>query len=78
MSGHSKCTCTPKTTLKNSENMRVLHRKCNYSHFESPKGAWHPSEYSTVICINCPMMYRTAGDVSHVKDYDPKEERRYR
>lgn len=66
MSGHTKCICNPKTNFKNTNNMRVVDRKCNYSAFESPKGQRHSSDYSTLVCVGsnglCPMMYRSKDD----------------
>lgn len=70
MSGHIPCTCG------NRKNWRVLHRNVNYSHFESPKGEAHFSEYSTVICISkdCHCCFRTkANYVATLPDYDENE-----
>ena len=37
----------------------ILHYKHNHSHFEYPKGAEHYSEYSTIRCTKCGMVWRT-------------------
>jgi len=59
MSGHTKCTCGRKRGDKST--LRILHYKCNYSAFESPKWEKHPSDYSLVICIakGCRGSWRT-------------------
>jgi hypothetical protein len=77
MSGHSKCTCTPKTGFRNPDNMRVVHRNCNYSAFQTPKNSWHPSRFSMVVCIGqdglCPMNYRTDKSVAAIPDLSKDE-----
>ena len=55
MSHSFSCKCK----IKNKKNWRVMHRKHNHSYFESPKGAEHPSDYSTVLCLKCTGCGRT-------------------
>lgn len=43
------CRCE----VKDKRNWLVVHRYHNHSHFESPKGAEHQSDYSTVRCTKC-------------------------
>ena len=38
---------------------KILHCKHNHSHFEYPKGEEHYSEYSTICCTKCGMIWRT-------------------
>ena len=58
-----------KCEKKDKNNWRVLHRKCNYSAFESPKYGRHPSDYSTVFCLRCNALGRTkANYVDGLKD----------
>jgi len=50
----------------------TVHRYHNHSHFEYPKGAAHPSDYSTVRCLSCGAIGRTkAKYVDFLKD-DPE------
>jgi hypothetical protein len=37
----------------------VLEYKHNHSAFETPKYAYHPSEYSTLICTKCGWQWRS-------------------
>ena len=57
MSGHIACTCGRKRGDYSS--LRVMMRNANYSHFESPKGGKHYSDYSMVICTKCSGQWRT-------------------
>lgn len=68
MSGHVKCDCDSKTSFRNTENMRVRMRNGNHSYFEKPRGQFHSSNYSQIICVNCNMNYRTKKDVSNIPD----------
>ena len=53
-----KCECKGRWKEKR-ENWRVVFKNVNHSHFESPKGAAHYSEYSLVTCIECGANFRT-------------------
>lgn len=55
MSAWISCTCEP----RDRENYVVMVRKGNYSYFESPKGGFHPSDYSLVKCLKCAGMWRS-------------------
>lgn len=71
MSGHNPCRCGTRI------NWRVIHRQHNHSYFESPKGAEHYSDYSSVTCISkgCTGYFRTkANYVSDLPDYNECEE----
>ena len=57
-----------KCAIKEKSNWKVLHRECNYSYFESPKGGRHHSRYSTVFCLKCRAMGRTKA--KYVDDLD--------
>lgn len=50
---------TMKTCRCDRESYRVAHRNHNHSHFESPKGAAHYSEYSGIVCLNCGWRFRS-------------------
>ncbi|MCH3962660.1 MAG: hypothetical protein LKE46_00060 [Clostridium sp.] len=51
------------------KNWRVVVRNGNYSEFESPKGAFHPSKYSSVRCLKCGSIWRTkANYVNELED----------
>jgi len=50
MSGHSPCICSG-TWKEKRKNWRIVHRNHNHSYFESPKGDFHYSDYSLVVCI---------------------------
>ena len=58
MSAHNPCICKGKDRRK---NWVVIHRNCNYSYFESPKGCRHFSEYSLIMCQTpgCKGFFRT-------------------
>lgn len=58
MSAHNPCTCKGKNRRK---KWVVVHRNCNYSYFESPKGGKHYSVYSLVTCktVGCSGFFRT-------------------
>ena len=58
MSAHISCTCSG-TREERMKNWYVFLRNANRSHFESPKGALHYSEYSTIMCKNCQMCVRS-------------------
>jgi len=77
MNYKSGCTCEKEhdsIKLFRKNNWRVRHRLHNHSHFESPKGAAHHSERSTVICLQCGMLWRTkAKYVYYIKDEDLHE-----
>lgn len=67
MGFHNPCTCGTR------KNWRVMHRLHNHSYFEYPRGQYHASDYSTVICISkgCTGLFRTkAKYVETLKDYD--------
>lgn len=55
MSGGKACTCEK----KDKSNWLIINYKCNYSAFQYPKYAQHPSDYSTIECTNCGMVWRT-------------------
>ena len=40
-------------------NWYVLTYHGNYSHFQYPKGQFHYSDYSTVVCQKCSSVWRT-------------------
>ena len=44
---------------KRQKNWIILTYHGNYSHFESPKGEFHPSAYSTIKCESCGNIWRT-------------------
>lgn len=48
------CSCDKK-------DWEVIHYKHNHSTFETPKYGYHESEYSTVHCKNCGMVWHTRG-----------------
>lgn len=47
-----KCKCE-------KPNWVILHYKHNHSYFEYPKGGEHYSDYSTIMCKSCGMVWRT-------------------
>jgi len=49
------CRCKP----RDRKNWVVRVRNGNYSYFEYPKGAFHPSDYSQVVCKKCGGTWRT-------------------
>lgn len=49
----------------------VIHYKHNHSHFESPKGARHYSEYSKLQCKKCGAVF--SSKAKYVDEL-PKEE----
>ena len=55
MAHGNACCCE----VKDESNWVVLHYKHNHSAFEHPKYAEHPSEYSTVMCKKCGMIWST-------------------
>jgi hypothetical protein len=55
MSNGVMCKCE----IKDKKNWYVLTYHGNYSHFESPKGAFHYSRYSDVCCSKCGHTWRT-------------------
>ncbi len=61
MSGHIACTCKG-TREEKMKSWYVSRRNFNLSHFESPKGQRHYSEYSTVMCKNCQMFFRSKAN----------------
>lgn len=70
MSAHILCTCGTR------KNWRVLHRNHNHSYFEQPKGGRHYSDYSEIICLRCPLCFRTkAKYVSDIPDFGKGERR---
>lgn len=60
MSGHTPCTCkgTRKERMKNWY-IPSGYKNTNYSYFQYPKGQAHYSDYSTVMCSNCLMVFRS-------------------
>jgi len=69
MSGWSACVCEG-TQKEKRKNWRVLHRNHNHSYFQRPQGGRHCSDYSCVVCLKCPGMFRTkANYVDELKDY---------
>lgn len=55
---------------------RVLHRKHNHTYFHRPQGQPCKSDYSTVICLKCPLQFRTkAKYVDSLKDFSHREVR---
>lgn len=48
-----RCKCGSKTKWV------IIHYKHNHSHFEYPKDEEHYSDYSTVKCTECGMVWRT-------------------
>ncbi len=61
------CICE----IKDKKNWVVIHRNCNYSYFQYPKGGYHYSDYSLVRCMKCENIWRTkANYVSELKDGD--------
>ena len=65
MSNSFGCKCK----IKDKTQWVVLHRECNFSHFQKPKGQQHYSEYSLVECLKCGAFGRTkAKYVSKLKD----------
>jgi len=61
MSAHIPCRCEGKRKEK-MKSWYVSLRNGNYSHFERPKGEWHPSDYSTVQCRSCSMYIRSKAN----------------
>lgn len=55
MSESFGCKCK----VKDKSNWRVMHRKHNHSAFEFPKYGFHPSAYSTVLCLKCKAIGQT-------------------
>ena len=54
---------------KEKRNWVVVHRNHNHSYFETPQGAAHYSDYSTVYCKKCTALGRTkARYVDELKD----------
>jgi len=68
MSSGWSCSCAGSRKEK-MKNWRVVVRNGNYSEFESPKGAFHPSKYSSVRCLKCGSIWRTkANYVNELED----------
>ena len=59
MSVSFNCHCDERKKPIQKRKWVVVERQCNYSHFESPKGEWHPSDYSLIICKTCSALGRT-------------------
>jgi hypothetical protein len=57
MASGKACICEKEK--KDTKNWIVIHRKHNHSAFETPKYGCHPSDYSTVGCLKCGMLWRT-------------------
>lgn len=73
MSAWIPCRCEGSHKEK-MKNWRVLHRNCNYSYFEYPKGGRHYSDYSQVVCLNCFGNFRTKSDyVDDLLNITPEE-----
>ena len=53
------CHCLERKKAIEHRLWEVWERNCNYSHFERPKGCWHPSDYSLVYCKVCKALGRT-------------------
>lgn len=69
MSGGNVCRCEESNKPMKDRQWFVYRRKCNFSHFESPKGGYHYSNYSSVHCAKCDAMWRTkAKYVNELKD----------
>lgn len=65
MSNGVFCKCE----IKDKKNWIILTYHGNYSHFESPKGEFHPSAYSTIKCESCGNIWRTkAGYVDDLSN----------
>lgn len=70
MSAWIPCNCEG-SRKERMKNWRVRNRNCNYSAFETPKGGWHYSDYSQVVCLKCHASFRTkAKYVSELPDGD--------
>lgn len=64
------CKCEERKKPVEERNWKVIHRHCNYSYFEYPKGQQHSSEYSEVICLSCNACGRTkAKYVDDLEDW---------
>ena len=61
MSGGNGCECMGSRKEK-MKNWRVVVRNGNYSSFEKPRGAFHTSEYSSIICLKCGALWRTKAN----------------
>ncbi len=57
MSVLKTCECGKKYGRK--KVYRIIHYHHNHSHFESPKGEEHYSEYSGIICLKCEWSFRS-------------------
>lgn len=55
MASGKACKCV----VKDKKQWEVLHYKHNHSAFESPKYGEHSSQYSTVRCKVCGMVWHT-------------------
>lgn len=64
MSAGFPCTCNP----QDRDQWRVMQRNCN--HFALNGYRYTPSAYSSVTCLKCQRIWRTAGKyVRLLKDY---------
>jgi len=54
--------CHCKCNVKDHNNWVVTVRNGNYSAFESPKNGFHYSDYSSVKCTKCGMIWRTKAN----------------
>lgn len=71
MSASFSCHCPERKKPVQDRNWVVMARQCNYSHFEAPKGQWHSSDWSTVVCLSCRACGQTkAKYVSQLRDYE--------
>ena len=81
MSVSFNCHCPERKKPIGERNWVVVHRYCNYSFFQRPKGEKHDSDYSLVYCKSCTALGRTkAAYVRWLPDGDvaPLTERRGR
>lgn len=52
---------------------RVVVRKGNYSSFEEPRGEFHPSDWSLLVCLRCRHHWRSKGEyVDTIPDLRPE------
>lgn len=64
MSCGNPCTCKG-TQKEKRKHWAVIHRNCNYSHFEKPKGQKHYSDYSLIKCMWCLGLFRSKANYVH-------------
>ena len=64
MSGGNPCVCAG-SHKDRRKFWIVIHRNCNYSHFEKPKGQKHYSDYSLIKCTRCTGLFRTKASFTY-------------